>query len=170
MLTLMAGWCGIPPQQLERDSNTAMKTPFSPLNGTQQRREYVMEGIEGMAGQPDGLGYGEHHFLDKAATTTLALLFRYIPPRALTLTHRRLDILYNTRDRASNGVVYGGLDNIHTTSFSCLDNPFVLKRGLVETALQHGALQQGVQMKEWKYAVHATKRPYETRDDMFISQ
>lgn len=75
MLTLMAGWCGIPPQQLERDSNTTMKTPFSPPNGTQQRREYMMEGIGGMARQPGGLGYGEHHFLDKAATTTLAILF-----------------------------------------------------------------------------------------------
>ena len=29
------------------------------------------------------------------------------------LTHHRLDILYNTRDRVLNGVAYRGPENIH---------------------------------------------------------
>jgi hypothetical protein len=76
-----------------------------------------------MARWPDGLGYGGH-FLDKVATTTLVILFGCTPSWALILPHHRLDILYNTRDRVSNGVVYRGPDNIHTTSFFLLRQSF----------------------------------------------
>lgn len=71
---------------------------------------------------------GSAYFLDKAATTTLGILVRCTPPGALMHTCHRLGILYNTRERASNGVAYGDLGNIHTTFLFSLGQSFDLKR------------------------------------------